>query len=231
LLSRTGRADEAEGPLREAVKTYQGLADDLPGVPAYQTGLAKALYNLGVFLAQGDRYREAEETYGRALVIQEKLLAAEPRNPTYRAAVVFTCNNLAALLAWQQKPPYRGASRAVELAQRAVELEPTNGSRWRVLSMAQFRVGNWRKCLAALGRARELRSEHGTDHFFQATAYWHLGEQAKARDHYRAGTRWLDTQAAPNERTLRLRDEAAEVLGIKAEEKRGQAPPPRAGPR
>ncbi len=224
LLRRAGHYKEAQAAGRDAVTTIEGLTRDYPKVPAHQTDLAGALFGLALTLTQAGQFAAADEAYTRALGIREKFQAGSPKNPVYRAELASTCNHLAMLLAWSQGPPYAGAGRAAELARRAVQLEPQSAGRWRTLAVAQFRVGNWQESLTAFQRAQDLSSEYFPAHFFQAMAHWNLGEQEAARRHYDAGARWLEKQANPDEKVLRLRDEAAVMLGIVGGAKGEQAP-------
>ncbi|HEY7327387.1 MAG TPA: serine/threonine-protein kinase [Gemmataceae bacterium] len=214
LLRRASRFTDAEGPAREAVRTRQGLASDFPEQSVYQNDLATALFALGSTLNGSGQFCAADEAYSRARGLQEKLLTTEPGNPAYRSALASTCFNLSLLLVWDQGPPYPRVDRALELAARAVELEPQTARRWQALGLAQFRVGKWRESLTALQRARELGLEYGRDHFFQAMAHWKLEEQEESHHHFDAGSRWLEKQASPDKQTLRLRDDAASMLGI-----------------
>jgi len=215
-----GRLPVAEQVYREAVDTCEKLAKESPGVPAYRVSLAEALFGLGGTLSRSGKFPAADEAYTRALELREELLHAEPKNPAYRAEVNSTCYNLALLLVWEQDPPFRGANRALNLSKRAVQLDPQAGSRWQILGLAQFRVGNWQECLNAFKSATELKSENALTHFFQAMAYWHLGQKDEARRHYDAAADRLGQNASPDGKALRLRDEAAALLGITAAEKR-----------
>jgi tetratricopeptide (TPR) repeat protein len=214
LLQQTGRTAEAVAAHRGAVATYEKLAGEFPGVPAYQSDLADALYGLGNTLVAAGQVGEADAAYTRAVGLQEKLLAGEPGNPAYRAALASTCNNLAVLLAIVQGPPYPGADRAVSLARRVVGLESQFGRRWETLGWAEFRAGNWLQCLEALERARVLGGRHPADEFFRAMALWHLGEKDEARLHHDAAVRSLKNQAGRANEVLRVRAEAAALLGV-----------------
>jgi tetratricopeptide (TPR) repeat protein len=219
LLRDAGRLRDAERVLDEAVQTCDKLATEFPGVSAYQALLAETLFDLGIILTRSGKFRCADEVYTRALGLREKLLAAERKNPAYCAAVASTCNNLALLLAWEQDPPYTETDRALKLAARAVKLEPQGGSRWRTLGWAQIRAGRWREGLSAIEQARHLNTRYGADHFFEAVARWELGEKDAAREAYHTGIAWLAQQGSPAKQVLRLRDEAAALLGIKVEAK------------
>jgi tetratricopeptide (TPR) repeat protein len=216
LLRDRGRLPESEKLLHEAVLTGEKLADESPGVPRYQVVLAETLFNLAITLTKAGKFDGADKAYTRAMGLQQRLLTAEPGNPDYRKAVASTCHTLALLLTWDQDPPYSEAVRAVKLAKRVVDLEPGVGYRWETLGIAQYRAGSWRDCLSAFAQAAKLKLEKQPNHFFKAMAHWHLGEKEAARRHYAVAALWFGQQASPDPKMLRLRNEAAAVLGIGA---------------
>jgi tetratricopeptide (TPR) repeat protein len=230
LLGAVDRLPEAERVSREALQMHEELAQEFRGVPAYRASLAEAWYRLGNTLKREGKYPAADEAYSRSLGMREKLLETEPGNPAYRAAVAWSCQSLASQLAYEQDPPYRAANRALELAKRAVDLDP-QGARWQVLGWALVRAGHWREGLAAIEHARQLNAGYGADHFFEAIARRQSGEPGAALENYHAGVAWLEKQASPPERALQLRAEAAKVLGITESAGREQAAPRRAAPR
>jgi serine/threonine protein kinase/Flp pilus assembly protein TadD len=122
-------------------------------------------------------------------------------------------NNLAWLLATSQFPELRDGSRAVELAQRAVELAPELGGAWNTLGAAQYRAGSWQGAIAALERSMALRrGGDSSDWFFLAMAHWRLGERDKARVWYERAVQWMEKNAPGHKELSRFRAEAAELL-------------------
>ena len=75
--------------------------------------------------------------------------------------------------------------RAVELAKKAVELAPKQGTFWNTLGVAHYRAGDWKAAVAALEKSEELRNGGDSfDWFFLAMAHWQLGEKDEARKWY-----------------------------------------------
>jgi tetratricopeptide (TPR) repeat protein len=106
-------------------------------------------------------------------------------------------------------------ARAVELARRAVELAPGQGSFWNTLGVAHYRVGNWPAAIAALEKSMALRGGGDAyDWLFLAMAYRRIGDPYSPLLYYVAGVRWIETHKPLDEELRRFRAEAAAVLGV-----------------
>jgi serine/threonine protein kinase/tetratricopeptide (TPR) repeat protein len=215
VLRRAGRPADAVAPGRDAVQTCEKLVRDHSGNHLFEADLADALSALGESLALSEKAADCDAAWSRVVALREKLLAADPKNAGRQAALASACYNLAFQLAWLQGPPYTGAERAVGLAVRATELQPTNPTRWKVLGMARCRVESWQASLEAFEQMRKLGGKDDRMPFFEAIAYWHLENKDAARRSYEAGAQSLQRQAKPDKHDLRIRDEAAALLGIR----------------
>jgi tetratricopeptide (TPR) repeat protein/WD40 repeat protein len=132
-------------------------------------------------------------------------------------------NNQAWLLATNPDAKLRDPARAVELAQKAVDLCPKHAMYRNTLGVAQYRAGSWKQAVAALDKSMELGNPpHRLDWFFLAMAHWQLGDQALARKWYRAAALWMDKYAPDNAELWRFREEAAELLSVTTEDLRQQ---------
>lgn len=216
LLSTAGSSEAAESAGREAVETLEKLIRTYPETPDYQSRLAEALSILGRIMRRAGKSQAAEEAYARAHALQEKLLAGQPGNAAYRNEFGEICDGWALLHVWNRQPPYPDAAKAVELEKKAVGLEPKNSTHWSILAYAQYRAGTWRESLIALDRAGALGSTVTANFFFRAMAHWQLGEKDEARRHYDVAIHHLEKEENPDKETLRLRVEAAALLGVTA---------------
>jgi tetratricopeptide (TPR) repeat protein len=135
-------------------------------------------------------------------------------------------NQIAWLLATTPEPQHRDPPRAVELAKKAVDLVPHNGSIHNTLGVAQYRAGDCNAAIDALAKSMELRSGgDAADWFFLAMAHWQLDQKDEARMWFNKSVAWMDKNQPKNEELLRFRAEAAELLGISE-----PAPPTDAAP-
>jgi tetratricopeptide (TPR) repeat protein len=164
-------------------------------------GGARDLVRDGGAFARAGQWDQARDAYSRAVGLGPKNAAAH--------------NNLAWLLLTCPEARLRDPARALPLAKKAVELEPTNGNSCNTLGVAHYRVGDWKAALEALGHSLKLREGGNSyDWFFLAMASWNLREQERARKWYAAAVLWMDRKAPVNKELRRFRAEAAALLGV-----------------
>ena len=156
--------------------------------------------------------------HGEALKLREEALARwkakfGPDHPNTLASM----KNLTELLANCPDAKVRNPKRAVELAEKAVELAPRSAWSWHVLGWAHYRTGAWKDSIAALEKSIELRKDGGDSFhwFFLAMAHWQLGEKGKAREWYDRAVEWTDKNQPKHEELRRFQAEASEVLELK----------------
>jgi superkiller protein 3 len=165
---------------------------------------SRAHNNLGNALHDQGKVDEAVAAY-------QKALAIEPQDALGH-------NELAWLLATCPNAKFHDAKRAVELAMRAVELKPQEGTCWNTLGVAHYRAGNWKDAVAGLEKSMELRKGGDAyDWFFLAMADWQLGRKKQARKWYDQAVAWADKNEPKNEELRRFRAEAAELLAVPVE--------------
>jgi WD40 repeat protein len=161
--------------------------------------------------------------------------AAEPKDPPLQVTVdlgdlspgykqALELNNQAWPLATNPEAKLRDPDRAVELAQKAVDLCPKQAMYWNTLGVAHYRAGHWKEAIEALTKSMELAKGNleSFDTFFLAMAHWRLDEKEEAREWYDRAAQWMEKnkdQLEGNkqwpEELRRFRTEAAELLGIK----------------
>jgi tetratricopeptide (TPR) repeat protein len=168
-----------------------------------------AYFQRALAYGQLGRSREAKADY-------EKLLELAPNSPLVHS-------NLSWVLATSPDPKLRDPARAVQLAQRALELSEQVGNNWNRLGVAHYRVGNWKAAIEALDKSREYHNGgDGLDFFFLAMAHRKLGNPDKALQWYKQGVEWVEKNsqalAKDPQRTdelRRFRSEAETLLEIK----------------
>jgi tetratricopeptide (TPR) repeat protein len=207
-----GRALLLQGKIAEAVTCFRKASKLDRSLPQPHLALGMALQQ------QGD-WRGAAAAFGEALRLQPGFAAAQ--------------SGLAWLLATCPQPELRDPARAVELAGKAVKVQPQEGTWWNTLGVAQYRAGDWKAALAALERSMELRQGGDpNDWLFQAMTQWQLGEKDRARQWYARAVAWMDTHKPQAEELKRFRAEAAELLGLEEHPRQGREvlPPPTEAP-
>jgi Flp pilus assembly protein TadD len=122
-------------------------------------------------------------------------------------------NQLAWLLSTCADVRLRDGTRAVRLAEKAVELSPKTGAYWNTLGAAHYRAGDWAACLQAMDQSMEHRS--GGDSFdwlFLAMAHWQLGNHDEAQRWYTQAAAWMQEHSTQDQALFRIRAEAEELL-------------------
>jgi eukaryotic-like serine/threonine-protein kinase len=199
-----------------------GLAWDLPPFAAPGTHEASKplqvqvdLGELGysVYFQQANAHAARKE-WEKAIADYTKALELKPDVPVL-------CNNLAWLLATCPDPKFLDVARAVELARKAVELDPKHGNWWNTLGVAHYRVGEWKNAIDALKKSDELLKGEmfSFNAFFLAMAHWQRDEKGEARQLYDRGVQWMEKHQPNNEELRRFRAEAAESLKIEDQPK------------
>jgi serine/threonine protein kinase/tetratricopeptide (TPR) repeat protein len=201
LLRESGRMPDAETDYAQALAIRKKLVEKFPAVPAYRQELGHSYMVLGVLLGQTTREREALEAFRTGL-------ALNPDNARLR-------DGFSWLLATCADPALRDPARAVALAKAAVAQDQHNDGYRLTLAVALYRSGDWKSSVAALEAAGKLTRAGATSKgFIRAMALWHLGNKLDARKHYDEAVALLETHASQAGVLVRLRTEAAELLGI-----------------
>ena len=115
---------------------------------------------------------------------------------------------------------WRDPHEALELARKAVKLNPQSGLAWQALGLARYRSAEWQAGIEALEKSIEVQPD-GADAmqwFFLAMSHRQLDHQDHARQWFDKAVQWTETNLPQNEELQRFRAEAAELLGLKETE-------------
>jgi WD40 repeat protein/predicted Zn-dependent protease len=108
----------------------------------------------------------------------------------------------------------RHAEVALELAQRAVVLSPEREKSRLTVAMAHYRLGDWQSVIDELTTRPELDPvARCYGWFYLSMAYWQLGREAEALRYYDWADKCMQRNLSDDEGFIRLRAEAAELLG------------------
>ncbi len=177
----------------------------------------------GVALQKAGDDAGAEAAYRRAMDALRTARGSPNLSPSAADKVLLDKNEAAARngLAWLfAAVPGRSSEKtreAVALAERAVELDPNNGSIWNTVALARYRVGDWPGASSAIERSMELRGGgDANDWVILAMIRWRQSDRAEARRWYKQATSQIKGQGSSDGDLLRLRDEASALLGTSA---------------
>jgi tetratricopeptide (TPR) repeat protein len=204
-----GRVREAEQAAREAVGIVEPLVKAAPREPDRQKELGAALDCLaGLVYDRGDR-AQARKLWQRSVTCLQRAL-------TLLSEGADVVDDLAWLLATCPEAAVRDPGEAVELANNATARKPESSRSWNTLGAAYCADGNWAEAIAALEKSAGLnQGGGGFDWCFLAIAHGHLGHADVARNFYDRAVDWTQTNKPRDPVLLRLRAEAAELLGVR----------------
>jgi serine/threonine protein kinase len=239
----TGRLQEEVEAHRQEVALRKKVAAEFPSVWISRTRVIISKSQLGDALGRIGAHEEALATYREAVAHCQEAIQIHADNPAsyfllwgralaglgapkedvavweeaaQRAAEgdAGVANTVAWFLAGNSKPPVQNPELGVQLARKAVDLEPQKGGFWNTLGVAYYRAGRWQDALAALTKSMPLRSGgDSADWFLLAMAYWQLGDAEEARQWYDQAVEWMDTNKPRDPELQRFRGEAAALLG------------------
>jgi tetratricopeptide (TPR) repeat protein len=151
-----------------------------------------------------------------AITDAESALSAAGQEPAQQARF---CNKLAWSLVMGPSRPGR-YERAVELASRAVRLDPSRPTYFNTLGVAHTRCGKWDQAIDALHRS--LLAGYAIaagDLYFLSICYQRLNDERRAREAFDQAVYWHDRHAARLNRQIhrelnQFRGEAERALGL-----------------
>jgi eukaryotic-like serine/threonine-protein kinase len=207
VLLALHRTPEAEAAIRRSIELHTKAARIAPGAPLFRGALAWSTYDLGEVLLAAGRQREADEAFGNAIAILEKVVAENPGVLKYE-------RYLGLMLVYCPALQFRDAPRAVALAKDAVQRSPRTPAYWNLLGAAQYQAGDFTAAIEALQKTFELLgSEDGDIRLHLAMAYWQKGDRGQAREWHRKAVEWIEKNHPADPELDRLRVEAAALLG------------------
>ena len=116
-------------------------------------------------------------------------------------------NGVAWYFATTENPSNRDPALAVELAKRAVKINPAGD--WNTVGVAYYRLGDFKQALPDLERGNDGNS---WAFFFLAMAHRQLGNADAARQYYDQAIQWMNEHEPQNPELLRFRAEAERLF-------------------
>jgi tetratricopeptide (TPR) repeat protein/tRNA A-37 threonylcarbamoyl transferase component Bud32 len=182
-----GRCQLARGRAREAIALFERALASNPAQAQFQGGLIDAVLASGS-VEERDRLLETS--------LAQYLDNAE------------TLNNIAWGLASTPNEAMRDLERAVTLARRSIELQPTDAT-WNTLGVALYYSGDLSGSIDALRESVRLQGAGNVvDWLFLAMAHKRLGNAGEARSWYDRALGLMNSQAGRDPEVARFRAEA-----------------------
>jgi protein O-mannosyl-transferase len=225
-LNNLGRALLTEGRAQEAIEHLQQALLLKPNFLEAEVNLGKAFIQVGR-LQDAIQHLEfalklkpddanTHDHLGIAYLLAGRLPDAAGQfqrtlqiNPNYFDA----CNNLAWILATSPRGEMLNPEQAVELAKKALELNPAFTEAYNTLGVAYYRSGNWQSAIEWLDRSQEAaHGANAVDWLFLAMARERSGDHNESRKCYARAIKLIDGNATQNEELVRFRRETEKLL-------------------
>ena len=216
-LLGAGRREEAEQVLSEALVVFEKLMTDVPDRGSNWHFAADTERQIADSMFSRGKYEQAEQGLQRSIELHEQRVAKFPDLVVSDAERAASYKELAWLLATSPVSEQRNAARAVELAQKAVEIQPTEGGPWNTLGVAQYRAAQWQPAVDSLTKSIDLREGGDAVHwFFLAMAHWQLDHDEEARKWYDKAAEWMAKNRSQNKPLNRFHAEADTLMKNKS---------------
>ena len=193
--------------------------------------LAKAHNNLGVLHNRHGRLDDAEASFRRAIELDatysspqvnlrdliwtaerfSEALSAGERVVELRPDDAGANHALARYLVVCPDASLRDAARGIELAERAIEIDPHDGTFQTTLGIAHYRAGHWAASVDSLtrviGQSRDVAAG-----FFLAMAHQQLGNTKESCVWLQKAVDWMEEEDPDDQELLRCRTEAESLI-------------------
>ncbi len=113
---------------------------------------------------------------------------------------------------------------ALELYQKAHEMQPKDWKYLRGLGAAHYRMGQWEEAITKLTKSTKMvDGENGLNYLFLAMAHWQLSNKAVAKNWHNKAIEWIENSyikwySYRGQMIYDLYFEASELMGIKIKE-------------
>jgi serine/threonine protein kinase len=206
-----GNAEKAWELVVNAAALAEALTVDYPEDPSYWKLLGHNRHYLALGLEDRNLIEPSLVERRKALLAFEKVMWLDPEGWS-------AFNNAACVLLSSKSAEHRDPVRAIDLAERAIELAPRRESCWNTLGTAHYRAGNLEDAVKALNESLHC-SKGGVGSaytlFYLAMSHSCLGRNHEGRMKYEQACDWMDQNGYGSHGELRsLRAEAGGVLMI-----------------
>jgi eukaryotic-like serine/threonine-protein kinase len=201
MLDARGQRAEADGLRRQLEDDVKLIAARLssPEAQSKRKYMAQRILSEQAPVAFGGSGQEAVITYHLVLIL-------DPEN-------AHAINNLAWSLVSMPGDPWFDPIRGLELARKAVKLQPNAWMFLNTLGVAEFRARHWNRATEILQKSISFTGGGAHDLFFLAMTYWNQGSKKQAHEFYSRAVEWTEKNKPKDPELRAFRAEAEALLG------------------
>jgi tetratricopeptide (TPR) repeat protein len=188
-----GELEKALETQERAIQIRRRLLEVKPRDPTAISDLGGALHNVATICVHLEQDNRAIDCLEQAITYQRRALELGPSKHVFREFLRNHYNNLSYFLSRHRDPRRRDPARAIEAAQKALELDDKYVLARFNLGVARYRSGELQAAVNILTDADLLDVDRGGNHLFViAMAYWGLDEKELALEWYKRALAWMD---------------------------------------
>jgi serine/threonine protein kinase len=215
ILWGEAHESEAERAFRRALALNEELAAASPSVPEYRQRVSDTWRKLGRRMAESGRCRDAEEALKLSLQISEEVHRDYPA--LTKSHLANTRGHLAWFLLTSPDPDCRDSERAESLVRTSIAQLPGHTPLASTLGLALYRQGKWPEAIRVLQPEPEAKTpgdDRAMRHLVLAMACARVGDDSRGHRLFDLADRDLKGVYLFEQSKIRLREEAAGVLGV-----------------
>jgi tetratricopeptide (TPR) repeat protein len=192
------RSREVEAVMRRALDLSSRLAARFSNQPEFAEGSLASCIALGSFLRAEGHLVEARDILRRGLGQGEALAGRFPERPESRKVSAQVSSELSRAFCLAPQMHDRDFPEAIDLAAKAVALQPESGEYLALLAEAHYRVGDL-QAADKVAREATLSDPRNVRAWFLLTmTECRRGDQAKARKNYAEALRLMHSRQSPH---------------------------------
>ena len=206
IEASNGNLEDSRDSFEAAIETVlDPLLAGADPQPRWKNAAALIRFHLAALLWESNQRDVATQRLNQAIKLQASINDAAPP----------ILHDSAWILLQSPDPALRNLKSAQALMIQATQAVPDNAMFRRTLALAYLRSGDTVKCRAALdAAAANDNSDSAEQYFLEALLAALANAPDRARESYDAGIVRMEETSPGRPRLIRLRDEAAQALGI-----------------
>jgi tetratricopeptide (TPR) repeat protein len=203
----------SESSLRKASALFEMLAGRHPDRTQFRLDASGCHYFLGVAAINRGSVTDSRREFEMALQQLDQLPVGSRSGANYFRQEKRILHGLVEATAYDDESSDQELQRAVTLGRRAVALDPRDSESWRIVGMAQLRIGSYDSAIQRFQRAMDFRSGGDAAIWF-ATSMAHALKEDRRQGQYwfDKAVKWMDTNKSTDEGLMIQRARAASIL-------------------